>query len=229
MAVNEEHDFEKDFGGGDLANKVQIPKISREQLKAINSGVEDLFFNIGAVDTPRGPIFYSASREGGGTVVRPPPGDQDSPGGEQPPGGEPPPGGGQPPVGIPLKKGKVIPCDNVIIDEADGGNGHPPGGGVPGGERNGPDIFEIPPDLENCVFTQHHRAENGDGWVVIIRIQKGRMKQIVVIDENGNRTPVHRNVGDVIKVHKDNNKITVVGSRKACTYFVNSNRLVCVP
>lgn len=106
------------------------------------------------------------------------------------------------------------------------GAGQGPG---PGGLRNGPKIIEIPPRLQNCVFTQHHQADNGDGWVVIVRIQSGRMKQVVVIDENGKRTAVHRNVGQIIKVHKDNNKITVVGTRRSCTYFVKTDGLVCVP
>lgn len=229
----EQYDFRKDFGKGDLADTIPVRPFDKEQLRALKERLDDLYFNMGAVDEPRGPILMSPPPSDGGTterpppqgpVVRPPPGGQPPLGGQPPPGGQPSPGG-QPPPG-----GRVIPCDNVIIDESDGGNGQPPGQGLaPGGLRNGPKIIEIPAGLQNCVFTQHHQADNGDGWIVIVRIQNGRMKQVVVIDENGNRTPVHRNVGQIIKVHKDNNKITVVGSRRSCTYFIKTNRLVCVP
>lgn len=244
MRTDEDYDFAKDFGEGDLADPIPVRPFDDSQLQTLKQGLDDLYFNIGAVDAPRGPILTALFSSVGGTterptpqgpVVQPLPGGQPIPGGPPAPGGQP--GAGQPGAGLPSpprppapQGGRVIPCDNIIIDESDGGNGRPPGQGPgPDGLRNGPKIIEIPPGLKNCVFTQHHQADNGDNWVVIVRIQNGRMKQVVVIDENGNRTPVHRNVGQIIKVHKDNNKITVVGTRRSCTYFIKSNRLLCVP
>lgn len=104
----------------------------------------------------------------------------------------------------------------------------PPGGGIPG--RQPPRrIIEIPPGLNNCVFTQHHQTDSGEGWVVIVRIKNGRMTQVVVTDERANVKQLSIHVGAIIKVHKDNNKITIVGKRRICTYFVKTNELICVP
>ncbi len=79
------------------------------------------------------------------------------------------------------------------------------------------------------MLTQHHTADNGDGWVVLIEIKDGRIKRVRGFDEHGNGKTISKLVGKIIKVHKDNNKITVVGTKRTCTYFVKTNQLICFP
>jgi hypothetical protein len=212
------------FGPGDLADTIPVKEWDTQMLADLRRTLDDFLFQTGMVERPRGPIVLSE----GGTVSPPPP---SGPIEQPPPPPPPPPGVPRVPLGPPPR---VIPCDNVIIDESDGGNGPPPGGGIPPGggvpgRIPGGKIIEIPPGLNNCVFTQHHQTDSGEGWTVIVRIQNGRMGQVVVIDEKGNQKQLSVSVGEIIKVHKDNNKITVVGKRRVCTYFIKTNQLVCVP
>ncbi|MBI2037405.1 MAG: hypothetical protein HYT15_00525 [Candidatus Magasanikbacteria bacterium] len=214
---------------------IPVKPWSKNALESLRGQVSDLLFNTGAVDRPRGPILLDTTtttpkRPPRGPVVGEPPVE---PGAGEPAGGGNPLGGGnnqQPDQPAP----RVIPCDNVIIDESDGAGGNPRrgggnGGGMPPGAGQQPRerIVEIPEDLQPCIFTQHHTADNGEGWVVLVHIEGGRMKRVVVIDEKGNQRYIHQNVGKIIKVHKDNNKITVVGDKKTCIYFIVTNQLVC--
>src|SRR3990167_5437201 len=106
MKTDDEYDFTKDFGEGNLADPIPVRPFDEVQLRTLKQRLDDLYFNIGAVDEPRGPILMSLPLSDDGTIVDPEPvGPVEQPPPPPPPGGKPPPGG------------RVIPCDNVIIDE----------------------------------------------------------------------------------------------------------------